>query len=215
MSAALIELHMLPSLEYFCAIFPFEKIVLEKYEHFNKQSYRNRCYILSAHGIERVTIPVTTKYSKTIITDVKIDSTIRWQAKMWRTLESAYANSPFYEHYADDLRKELFCRHTFLYEMNFSLLSMCLQWLKWDKTISESVAYEKNPSNEIDDLRSLISAKKDFRKREFYQPQPYQQVFGSNFAANLSVIDLVFSEGPHAPALLKASRKKSEQIKLK
>ncbi len=207
-SQLLIELHFLPSIEYFCALDSFDKIIIEKHEHFTKQSFRNRCYILTSNGTERLTIPLIANHKKVMITDVKIDYTIRWRTNLWRTLESAYARSPFFEYYADDLRKELFLSNAYLYDLNTRLLSMCLQWLKWSKIVSESVAYEKTTPLEISDMRSLISAKKDFLSREIYQSQPYQQVFGSNFAPNLSLIDLVFCEGPGAAALIKASRKK-------
>ena len=202
MNSVLIESHFLPSLEYFCALAPFETIVLEKHEHFNKQSFRNRCYILAAQGIERLSIPVTAKRGKVMITDVQIDYSVKWQITFWRTLESAYAKAPFYEHYRDDLQKEIFSSQKYLYDLNHRLLSMCLQWLKWSKSISESAAYEKEISPGCTDLRSLISTKKDFLAREFYKPQPYQQVFGSTFVPNLSLIDVIFCEGPHAANLV-------------
>ena len=206
--SVLIDLHFLPSLEYFCALLSHERIVLEKNEHFNKQSYRNRCYILAANGIERLTIPVTEKHGKVLITQVKIDYTYRWQTNFWRTLESAYANAPFYEHYRDDLKKEIFLNPTYLYDLNFRLLSMCLKWLKWEKSIAETDTYQNENTLGCHDLRSMISAKKDFNQRELYQPQLYQQVFGKAFVPNLSIIDLVFCEGPHAASLLGASQKK-------
>ena len=205
----LIELHFLPSIEYFCALQSYDNIIIEKHEHFPKQTYRNRCYILTANGTERLTIPLVADHKKVMITDVKIDYTLKWQTNLWRTLESAYARSPFFEHYSDDIRKELFSTPTFLYDLNTRLLSMCLQWLKSSKVVSESVSYEKTMPPGTLDFRSLISAKKDFQHREIYQPSPYQQVFGSNFAPNLSLIDLVFCEGPAAAAIIKASQKRN------
>jgi hypothetical protein len=209
MPAALIELHFLPSLEYFCALEPFENIFLERKENFNKQSFRNRCFILASHGPVRLTVPLVAKSGKVLITDVKIDYSTRWTMNFWRTLESAYANAPFFEHYADPLHKEIFSGYRYLYELNFHLLSLCLQWLKWNKGISESVTYAKNISPGIMDLRGRISAKNDFRHREYYTVQPYRQVFGSNFVPNLSLLDLVFCEGPHAAALIEASCRKN------
>jgi hypothetical protein len=207
-SSLLIELHFLPCIEYFCLFESFDQVIIEKHENFSKQSFRNRCYVLTANGVGRLTIPLMAAHKKIAITEVKIDQTINWQTPLWRTLESAYASSPFFEHYSEDLRKELFFAHTYLYDLNARLLSMCLQWLRWSKEVSESVAYEKTVPSHTQDLRSVISAKKDLRHREIYQPFPYQQVFGSNFAPNLSLIDLVFCEGPGAAAIIKASQKK-------
>ncbi len=209
MSAVLIETHLLPSLEYFCALDGCDEIILEKHEHFNKQSFRNRCYVLTSHGVERLTVPLTGKHGKVVITDVRIDYSVRWQHQFWRTLESAYANAPFYEHYSDALRAEIFAGQSHLYDLNVRLLSLCLQWLKWDATLSESSTYEVNLPATVMDLRGHISPKTDSQERHYYIPQSYQQVFGSNFAANLSLLDLVFCVGPHAAATIRASRKKN------
>jgi hypothetical protein len=205
----LIDVHFLPSLEYFCALQNLEKIALEKHEHFSKQSYRNRCYILASQGRERLTVPLVATHRKVMITEVEVDYTARWQANFLRTLESAYAKAPYYEHYISDLKKEILSNHKYLYDLNVHLMSMCLQWLKWDKLISESVSYDKNPDAGTIDLRSRILAKKEYLDRDFYYPKPYQQVFGSNFVPNLSIVDLVFCEGPYASSLLKASGKKN------
>lgn len=207
MSSLLIELHFLPAIEYFCALQSFDEIILERQENFVKQTFRSRCHILGSGGTSRLIIPLVAEHRKTPITDVRIDYNSRWHVTMWRTVESAYAKAPFFEHYAGDLKAELFAQHETLYTLNRNLLSMCLKWLRWQKQISESVAYEKTVPAGVLDMRNVISAKKDFRDREIYRPAPYQQVFGSNFAPNLSLIDLVFCEGPNATALIKASQK--------
>lgn len=204
----LIESHFLPSIEYFCALQRFDSVILEKYEHYNKQSYRNRCYILTAQGTERLSIPVKAAHQKILITEVQVDYSIRWQTNLLRTIESAYAKAPFYEHYADDLKKEILFGHPYLFDLNTRLLSMCLQWLKWNLPLSESVSYQKDPGNRIIDLRDVISAKSNFGTRNFYRPHPYHQVFGNNFAPCLSIADLVFCAGPEAASVLAASQKK-------
>ena len=205
MQSTLIELHFLPSIEYFCALVPFEKISLERHEHFTKQTYRNRCHILTSNGPGKLTIPLTSKHGKVMITNIRIDYTERWQDNFWRTLVSAYAKAPYFEHYADELRKEIFYGHPFLYDLNFRLLSLCLSWLNWNKTILETDRYEKIPDSATTDLRSVISAKKDFRERNIYRPQPYQQVFGAAFSPNLSLLDLVFCAGPDCTTLVNHS----------
>ena len=205
--SALIELHHLPSIEYFAAVRPFDEIILEKHEHFVKQSFRNRCYILTSQGPSMLTVPLADKHGKALISDIRIDYTSRWQTTHWRTLVSAYAKAPYFEHYGDGLEKIIFSHTTFLYDLNLSLLSFCLQSLAIKIKISESVSYEENPDLSVSDLRSQIHTKKDHSTRPFYRPEPYLQVFGNTFAENLSVIDLLFSEGPHSHRHLKASGK--------
>ena len=203
---ALIDLHFLPSLEYFCALQKFDHIVLEQYEHYVKQSYRNRCYINTSNGTGVLTVPLTEKHGKVFVKDVRIDSSTKWQNIQWRTLQSAYKKAPFFEHYEESLHKLIHKNHPFLFDLNRSLLSFCLISLKSDLRVSESVAYEKIPDPVVLDLRSVIQAKKSYSERSYYKPIPYTQVFGSKFVPNLSLIDLLFCEGPNAGTLMRASK---------
>ncbi len=203
---ALIDLHFLPSLEYFCVLKKFDQVVLEKHEHYVKQGYRNRCYINTSQGVGLLTVPLTEKHGKVSIKDVRIDYSTKWQSIHWRTLVSAYKNAPFFEHYEDALHKQLRKEHKFLFDLNLSLLSFCLTSLKWDLKVSESVSYEKKSIPSVLDLRSAIQAKKPYSERPYYKPAPYLQVFGNMFVPNLSLIDLLFCEGPNAGRLIKASQ---------
>lgn len=201
----IIELHYLPHVSYFSLLSQAREVVIERYENFEKQTFRNRCNILTTQGVASLSIPLTGKHGKVIITDVKIDYSQKWLNNHWRTIQSAYRNAPFYEYYADDLESTLFKKHNFLYDLNWQILSMCLRWLKWNMPIKETTVYEKLPQNEIFDCRSALSPKKpDFLKGVF-QPVPYTQVFGSTFAENLSIIDLIFCEGPGAARIVQAS----------
>lgn len=207
MLTLLIDLHYLPSLEYFCLVSQFEKVMLEKREHFVKQSYRNRCYINTAQGRETLIIPLTQKHGKTAVSDVLIDYSQKWQNNHWRTIESAYRKAPFFEHYADDLKKILYQEFNSLFQLNTALLSFCLKSLRMGTPLSESVTYEHPAPVTFFDARSLISAKKPYLERDIYQPATYYQVFGNRFVENLSVIDLLFCEGPGATSILLSSRR--------
>jgi WbqC-like protein family len=203
----LIELHYLPSLEYFCTLLQFDEIQLEKHEHYVKQSYRNRCHINTAHGIDMLVIPLTAKHGKTVIRDIRIDYSKKWQNNHWRTIESAYRKAPYFEYYSDDLRSILYSNKDFLFDLNLEFLSFCLKSLRFNPTLSVSVSYEKEPTSTVFDLRSQINPKNPVSERNFYKPVSYYQVFGSGFVENLSLIDLLFCEGPRAASLLLASQK--------
>jgi hypothetical protein len=185
----------------------FDKIIFEQYENYIKQSYRNRCYINTAQGLERLVIPLTSKHGKVLIKDIQIDYTQKWQNNHWRTIESAYRKSPYFEYYEQDLKKILFHNHQFLFDLNMELLSFCLKSLKHKPKIDVSLTYEKSPKENILNLRAVINAKEPYFERNFYQPAKYQQVFGNEFEANLSLIDLLFCEGPNAGSILRASQK--------
>lgn len=208
----LIESHYLPSISYFAAIHDAKEIVLEKHEHYIKQSYRNRCHIVSAQGKETLIVPLTSKHGKVAITDVRIDYTQKWLNNHWRTIRSAYGKAPFFEHYADELEKQLFKRTVFLYDLTHDLLSLCLKWLKWEKTIKETEKFEKGAPASVLDLRSVLNAKDDGNLSEFYLPVSYRQVFGNTFVVNVSVIDLIFCTGPEASGIIRASIPPSRRL---
>ena len=202
--SVLIDLHYLPSIAWFGVLFRYDQILLERHEHYIKQSYRNRCHILTAHGVEKLVLPLTAKHGKVVITDVRIDHGQKWLMQHWRTIESAYRKAPYFEHYADDLQKVLTKRQVFLYDLNRDLLGICLGWLKVTKTIRESSGYDPTPAASILDLRNAVHPKKTLNPGVF-RPVPYPQVFGKSFVSNLSLIDLIFCEGPGARQLVESS----------
>jgi hypothetical protein len=155
--------------------------------------------------VEQLTVPLTGKHGKVFITDIRIDYTQKWLTNHWRTIQSAYGKAPFFEHYVDDLEKVLFKKYEFLYDLNIQLLSMCLAWLKWNVVVSESLSYEKDCPLTTTDLRSLINPKKTELLAKFYNPSEYTQVFGNTFVSNMSLIDLIFCEGPVASKIIRAS----------
>ena len=204
MKVVCVEPHYLPTLEFFCAVRHFDAIRLEVNEHFVKQSYRNRSTVLTAQGTQTLSIPLTAKHGKVPLRDVRIDYTQKWQANHWRTLESAYRNAPYFEHYAPDLEPLVMSRPVFLIELLVPLLSFCLKSVRWNKKLELTSAYEVHLTDEVD-LRNRILAKKTFEVRPFYRPGTYYQVFGNTFVPNLSVLDLLFCTGPESGAILMRS----------
>jgi len=203
--SVLIESHYLPSLEFFCAIYPYQNIVLEVNEHFIKQSFRNRCFINTAQGKKMLTVPLAERHGKILLKDVLIEDGMRWRNNHWRTIESAYRKAPFYDYYADELKEILYTNHQHLLALNKDLLSFCLRHIGLQKNISETLTYEISPNENIVDLRSVISDRKLFNERSFYQPKNYYQVFGNEFVANLSFVDLLLCEGPRSREIIEAT----------
>jgi hypothetical protein len=152
-------------------------------------------------------VPVSKPAGKIPSKDVRIDYQTNWQNIHWRTIQSAYAKAPFFEHYSESLKKIIYQDQEFLLDLNKNLLSFCLKSLKLNFSISESVSYEKEVSNEILDLRSAINAKNKGNDSSIYQSKDYYQVFGNAFVSNLSLIDLLFCAGPDSLRILKASQK--------
>jgi hypothetical protein len=201
----LLELHYFPSISYFAAIQGFDTFIVEKFEHYQKQTYRNRCYIKTAQGIENMIVPLVGLHGKTAIQDVRIDYSQKWLNNHWRTIQSAYGKAPFFEYFADDVHEVLFRKSEFLFDLNLCILKLCLGWLKYNIPVAETTSYEREPAEGVTDYRSVLNPKKADSCNRFYKSVEYQQVFGSKFVNNLSVIDLVFCEGPGALSIIKAS----------
>jgi hypothetical protein len=203
--SVLIDLHYLPSLEFFSCLLNFDEIILESNENYVKQSYRNRAYILGANKPEMLIIPILDGNKKTLIKDVKIDYSQHWQLNHWRTIRAAYGKSPFFEFYIDFFQKVFEKKNTFLWDTNFELLTICLKLLRQNKTICLTEKYEKETNIAVFDARSMINPKKEIKNSEFYKIVPYQQNFGNKFEPNLSIIDLLFCRGNQAFEILKKS----------
>ncbi|MBI1768832.1 MAG: WbqC family protein [Bacteroidetes bacterium] len=200
----LIDSHYLPSLEYFCAMQPFNEVALEANEYFVKQSYRNRCFVNTAQGVKMLTVPLLNRHGRVLIKDVLVETGNKWRNNHWRTIESAYRKAPYFDHYAEELKKILYRGQELLFEFNSELMSFCLRHIGFQKNISATLTYQTHVEANISDLRSVISCKKPFTERKIYQPQKYYQIFGNEFVPNLSIIDLLFCEGPRTGEIIRA-----------
>ncbi|HEV7349883.1 WbqC family protein [Telluribacter sp.] len=201
----LIELHYLPCLAYFTCLLQHEKVWLEAWESYPKQTYRNRCYVLTANKVEVLTVPVQAGSKKGAIREVRIDYNQDWIRNHWGCFQSAYGKSPYFEYYAPYLEDIYQRKPELLIELNYELLTLCLRLIGIRKEVGYNLSYEKSVSNYIFDARSLISDKKEANGTVFYKNRPYYQTFGNDFVPNLSILDLLFNQGPEARQILAES----------
>lgn len=189
------------NLMYYSSLLKAENPTIDLLENFNKQSYRNRCVIASPNGSLSLVIPVIRK-SKNRIKDVKIDASQNWKKVHWKSLESAYRSSPYFEFYEDSFRSIYFdSNFDFLLEFNQLIHENILKVLKINHQIKHSKSYVENVST-VQDFRLLIHPKMSYPK--YIDDLKYDQVFQekNNFIPNLSILDLIFNEGPRARQLL-------------
>ena len=167
---------------------------IEQYERYQKQSYRNRCTILSANGPLSLVVPVLRPHN-CCIRDVRIDYSKPWQKIHWRAIEAAYRSSAFFEEYSADIgevyRKEV----TFLFDLNIKLweLSQVLLHVSFPWSFTEHFSAI---SDEADDVRLIIHPKTK-QKPDGLLFKPYFQVFAHKygFIPDVSILDMICNEG--------------------
>lgn len=199
-----IELQYLPQAAYIAQFLIHKDLVIDGYEYYVKQTYRNRCRILTANGVDQLSVPVQGSGKKILSRDIKIDHSQKWLNRHWRAIKSAYGRAPYFEYYAEDYASIFNKRHTFLFDLSLEMLTQCLDHLHYDIEISQSEAYIESPEN---DLKGQVSPKSSQFEGISFKEKPYQQVFGSKFVEHLSIIDLIFCEGPQAGDLLRSGIK--------
>jgi hypothetical protein len=200
--ALLTELHHLPNITYFVQLLKHNEIYLESQENYQKQSYRNRCQILTANGLIELVVPVVHTDNKILIRDARIDYTQNWSQKHWRTLATAYSKAPFFEHFAPYFEKIYKQKNTFLFDFNLELLTLCLKLLQLNPTICLTESYSTIPPNGQIDRRNEIHPKKQTNLGSFPYFKAYQHNFGSEFVPNLSIIDLLMCKGTQAKEII-------------
>ena len=174
--------------------------IIEQHDHFVKQTYRNRCVIATANGTQTLTVPIE-RYdgTKCPMRDIRISDHGNWRHLHWNALVSAYGETPFFEFYADDLRPFFEKQHTFLFDLNLDIMHTMCQLLDVLPQVTLSEQYIVLPSEDdaVVDFREAIRPKHPLPDADF-NPTPYYQVRAQRcgFLPNLSILDLLFNEGP-------------------
>ncbi len=191
-----------PNIATFAAILKYN-VVWEIHGNYQKQTYRNRAYIATDKGKHMINIPIVhlgKNHGRQTYADVQIDYSYAWQRLHWRTLETAYRTSPFFEYYEDEIAPLFQSQEKSLLEFNLKTIETICDCLQLNFPKDQTNSYQKITTNAID-ARFLCNSKK---KVDLKQPE-YTQVFNdrNNFAPNLSILDLLFNEGTNTINYLK------------
>lgn len=184
-----------PIIQYI-ALVNAKEVSFEICDNYQKQTYRNRCYIYGANGKLLLTVPIVHSKSKKRqkTKDVKIDHSFAWQKLHIKSIQTAYRSSPYFEFYEDEIIPVILKNHKFLIDLNLESNQIIFDVLQSEISYNKTINYQEQYID-IKDYRNLVNAKVKLN----YEFQKYQQVFTEkyNFIPNLSILDLLFSEGPN------------------
>ncbi len=204
--SALFSIAYFPPIQYYSKMLLFNNIRVEQHENFPKQSFRNRCYIYGANGLQALHLPVVKgRSNKTKTRDIRLSYNENWQKNHWKSIESAYRSSPFFEFFEDEFSIFYSKHFDFLLDFNLQIINVLNKNLGISPTIELSTEFQA--TSQFPDFRDFIHPKKDFSEDNTFHPSPYQQVFSQKhgFIANLSILDLLCNLGAHANDYLKTS----------
>ena len=197
----IIEPHYFGNIEYFSKLSKAKNVRFEINEHFVKQTYRNRTVIYGANGPLNLTVPLVRKKGRIALKDAEIDNDQRWKSLHWRSLESSYRSSPYFEYYEHQFKPLFEAEHTHLVDWNIEMIKKVASLLQIEFETDTTEKYDKSSGSFVD-LRNTISPK--IKHDTKYPEQEYIQVFASKlpFEYNLSILDLLFNEGPNTISFL-------------
>ncbi|RKS97479.1 WbqC family protein [Chryseobacterium defluvii] len=199
MKNVLLPVFYLPPISWFSVFLnPENNIVFEQFESFPKQTYRNRANIYGANGKLSLIIPISHN-GKRELKDIEISESEDWRKLHWKSIQTAYQSSPYFEYYEDKIRKIFDIDEKNLVNFNLKGLEIILQTLKTEKAYSLNEEYIKNP--EELNFRERFSAKlpSEFEMEEYYQTFSDK----SGFLKDLSILDLICNKGPESLTYIK------------
>lgn len=211
MSTYLSSAYLAP-IAYYATILHHNDVLIEQHENYVKQSYRNRCIILSANGSLVLSIPIESNGGKKCpIRDIRIAEHGNWRHLHWNAIVSAYNSTPFFEYYENDFRPFYEKKYKYLFDFNEGLRHLILDLLGIENRINYTTEYTTIVGSDSIDFRETISPKKDWKVQlPNFSAIPYYQVFQDRFGftENLSIIDLLFNMGNESLLVLDKSIKK-------
>ncbi len=208
MTTAYLSTAYFAPVSYYMAMLAHDRIVIEQWCNYTKQTYRNRCHIAGANGVLSLSVPVVKPDTlKCPTRDIRISDHGEWRHLHWNAIASAYGSSPFFEYYQHDIRPFFEKRYTFLLDFNEAIRQTLCELIGLEPHVEYTDQYAQPAPGEAD-LREAIHPKRNIAETiPSMHLKPYYQVFAPKygFLPDLSILDLLMNMGPESILILKES----------
>lgn len=198
MNKIIVSTAYFPPIQYISKFIMTNDITIEIHDNYTKQSFKNRCQIAGANGILNLSIPIIHNHKQKIKTkDILISYTENWQNNHFRSIESSYRSSPFYEYYIDEFSAIFQTKHKYLIDLNQQIMEHLAETISFKLNASFTEQFQQNTNDFLDYRESIHPKKSKIQFDRYFSLQPYHQVFieKSGFFPNLSILDLLFNQG--------------------
>lgn len=199
MSIVLLQTTYFGPIQWYQKLNRYDQVLIEQHDNYQKQTYRNRCVIATANGLQALTVPVEAAGEKCVMKDVRISDHNQWRRVHWNALQSAYSESPFFEYFQDDIRPFFERKYDYLVDFNEAIRQKVCELIEIEPKVEYTKEYFSATTSHLsplDDYREVIHAKHPQPDADF-TPKRYWQVFEHKhgFQPNLSILDLLFNMG--------------------
>ena len=196
MTTAILQTTYFGPVQWYQKLKRFDHCLIEQYDSYQKQTYRNRCIIATTNGLQALTVPVEHTDEKTLVKDLRISDHNQWRRIHWNALMSAYSESPFFEYYQDDIRPFFEKKYDYLIDFNEAIRQKICELIDIEPKVEYTKEFISSTPSTIADYREVIHAKHPQPDADF-TPKRYWQVFERKhgFQPNLSILDLLFNMG--------------------
>ncbi|SFT95980.1 WbqC-like protein family protein [Algoriphagus locisalis] len=201
-----VDLHYFPNLEFFAAIADADELIFFPEDIYQRQSYFNRTEIRLANKVGTLSVPIQGRRPKIALNRIKISNDQNWVNIHLRGIQSAYGKAPFYEYYFPYFETVFEQKLESLWDLNWQMLTICLKLLRMP--VKMRVHEQGQEQTWAEDIRGQLMPSVPFSERDYYHPESYFQLFGLDFDPNLSIMDLLFCEGPASKSIILKSIKK-------
>ena len=196
MSTALLQSTYFGPVQWYQKLYRYDSILIEQHDTYQKQTFRNRCVIATANGLQALTVPVEAPGERCAMKEVRISDHNQWRRVHWNALQSAYSESPFFEYYQDDIRPFFEKKYDYLIDFNEAIRQKICELIDIEPKVEYTEEFISSTPATIADYREVSHAKHPQPDADF-TPKRYWQVFERKhgFQPNLSILDLLFNMG--------------------